>query len=75
MGLHCLYVGMGGNIQILLNDTPFMVTRIVTEDITVDATLGLDLLEANNCVIDCGLRLLTFLSQSFRFHFSANLYH
>ena len=31
--------------------------------ITVDAILGLDFLDANNCVIDCGLQLLTFPSQ------------
>ena len=45
------------NIQILLKGFPFMVTCIITENITVDAILGLDFLEANNCVIDCGLKL------------------
>ena len=52
-----------GNVKVLLKGSPFMVTCIVTDDITVDAILGLDFLEANNCVIDCGLQLLTFPSQ------------
>ena len=62
MGIHCLYMYVGAEtLQILLKGAPFMVTCIVTaDDITVDAILGLDFLEANNCVIDCGLKLLTF---------------
>ena len=59
------------NVQVLLKGSPFMVTCIVTDDITVDAILGLDFLEANNCVIDCGLQLLTFPSQ--KLQFPANL--
>eukprot|EP00731_Ephydatia_muelleri_P033930 Em0042g9a len=43
--------------------TPFMVTCIVTDDITIEAILGLDFLEANSCVIDCGQKVLTFPSQ------------
>ena len=52
-----------GNVQVLLKGSPFMVTCIVTDDITVDAILGLDFLEANNYVIDRCLQLLTFPSQ------------
>ena len=63
MVFHCLYVGACGNVHFLLKSSPLMVTCIVTDDITVDAILGLDFLEANNCVIDCGLQLLTFPSQ------------
>ena len=40
-----------------------MVTCIVTDDITIEAILGLDFLEANSCVIDCGQKVLTFPSQ------------
>ena len=52
-----------GNIQVLFKGTPFMVTCIVTDDITIEAILGLDFLEANSCVIDCGQKVLTFPSQ------------
>ena len=52
-----------GNVQVLFKGTPFMVTCIVTDDITIEAILGLDFLEANSCVIDCGQKVLTFPSQ------------
>ena len=52
-----------GNIQVLFKGTPFMVTCIVTDDITIEAILELDFLEANSCVIDCGQKVLTFPSQ------------
>ena len=52
-----------GNIQVLFKGTPFMVTCIVTDDITIEAILGLDFLEANSCVIDCDQKVLTFPSQ------------
>eukprot|EP00731_Ephydatia_muelleri_P038807 Em0919g2a len=49
--------------HVLFKGTPFMVTCIVTDDITIEAILGLDFLEANSCVIDCGQKVLTFPSQ------------
>ena len=40
----------------------FKVSFVITDDIMVDAILGLDFLGANSSVIDCGRRVLTFPS-------------
>ena len=37
---------------------------VVTDDIMVEAILGLDFVDAHNGVIDCGLKRLTFPSRN-----------
>ena len=43
----------------------FDVKFIVTDDIMVNAILGLDFVQENHCIIDCGRRLITFPSKEF----------
>ena len=46
-----------------LEGNMFNLPFVVTDDILVEAILGLDFVESNHCVIDCGHRNLTFPSR------------
>ena len=50
------------NVTITVLNKTFVCTMVIVDDITVDAILGLDFLEANQCSIDVGERLLHFPS-------------
>ena len=57
-------------IPVSLKSQQFDVKSIVTDDIIVDAILGLDFVQENYC-IDCGRRLFTFpLLGNFLCHFT-----
>ena len=51
-------------VDIFLNGMPFKVMCIVTDDIMVEAILGLDFVNAHNGIIDCGSKRLTFPSRN-----------
>ena len=51
------------NVDIMLNGKPFKVMCVVTNDVMVEAILGLDFVDAHNGVIDCGAKTLTFPSR------------
>ena len=44
---------------------PISVKGIVTDDVKVDAILGLDFLKENHCMIDCSKWLITFPPKDF----------
>ena len=46
------------NVTITLMNRTFVCTMVIVDDITVDAILGLDFLEANQCSLAVGERLL-----------------
>ena len=50
--------------KIFLNGMPFKVMCVVTDDIMVEAILGLDFVNAHNGIIDCGSKRLTFPSRN-----------
>ena len=54
--------GVAG-LPLSLEGNIFNVPFVVTDDILVEAILGLDFVESNHCVIDCGHRNLTFPSR------------
>eukprot|EP00731_Ephydatia_muelleri_P014897 Em0008g617a len=51
-------------VDIFLNGMPFKVMCVVTDDIMVEAILGLDFVNAHNGIIDCGSKRLTFPSRN-----------
>eukprot|EP00731_Ephydatia_muelleri_P012982 Em0007g292a len=51
-------------VDIFLNGMPFKVMCVVTDDIMVEAILGLDIVNAHNGIIDCGSKRLTFPSRN-----------
>ncbi|KAL5502521.1 hypothetical protein EMCRGX_G009314 [Ephydatia muelleri] len=51
-------------VDIFLNGMPFKVMCAVTDDIVVEAILGLDFVNAHNGIIDCGSKRLTFPSRN-----------
>ena len=51
-------------VYIFLNGMPFKVMCVVTDDIMVEASLGLDFVNAHNGIIDCGSKRLTFPSRN-----------
>ena len=52
-------------IPVSLKGKQFDVKFIVADDIMVDAILGLDFVQQNHCIIDCGRKLITFRSKEF----------
>ncbi|KAL5464014.1 hypothetical protein EMCRGX_G032971, partial [Ephydatia muelleri] len=67
-------VGVNGNklsisgysqIPISVKGKQFNGNFVVTDNIKVDAILGLDFLKENRCMIDCGKRLITFPTKEF----------
>ena len=52
-------------IPISVKGKQFNGKFVVTDNIKVDAILGLDFLNENRCTIDCGKRLITFLTKEF----------
>ena len=51
------------DLPLSLEGNIFNVPFVVSDDILVEAILGLDFVESNHCVIDCGHRNLTFPSR------------
>ena len=52
-------------IPISVKGKQFNGKFVVTDNIKVDAILGLDFLNENRCMIDCGKRLITFPTKEF----------
>ena len=55
-----LHIHGSANVTISVLNKTFACAMVIVDDITVDAILGLDFLEANQCSLDVGERLLHF---------------
>ena len=53
-----LHIQGSANVTITVMNQAFTCTMVVVDDLTVDAILGLDFLEANHCTLNIGKRLL-----------------
>ena len=53
-----LHIQGSANVTITVKNQAFTCTMVVVDDLTVDAILGLDFLEANHCTLNIGKRLL-----------------
>ena len=62
-------------VDIFLNGMPFKVMCVVTDDIVVEAILGLDFVNAHNGIIDCGSKSSPFRPEIFPFPFKCRVVH